>query len=51
MTCAINSTVVATYDRSLLVAPGKLTSTDSMYSIRFAHNTEAVVTGLSMTTL
>jgi len=50
VTCAINGTVVATYDRSLLVTPGKLTSTDGVYGIRFAHNTEAVVTGLSMTT-
>ena len=43
VTCAINGTVVATYARSLLVAPGKLTSTDGVYGIRFAHNTEAVV--------
>jgi hypothetical protein len=50
VTCAINGTVVATYDRSLLVAQGKLKSTDGTYGIRFAHNTEAVVTGLSMTT-
>jgi hypothetical protein len=50
VTCAINGTVVATYDRSLLVGQGKLRSTDGTYGIRFAHNTEAVVTGLSMTT-
>ena len=48
--CAINGTVVATYDKSTLVVPGKLRSTDGVYGIRFAHNTEAVVTGLSMTT-
>ena len=48
--CSINGTVVATYDKSALVAPGKLKSTDGVYGIRFAHNTEAVVTGLSMTT-
>jgi len=48
--CAINGTVVATYDKSALVVPGKLKSTDGVYGIRFAHNTEAVVTGLSMTT-
>ena len=47
--CSINGTVVATYDKSALVAPGKLKSTDGVYGIRFAHNTEAVVTGLSMT--
>ncbi len=47
--CAINGTVVATYDKALLVADGKLKSTDGVYGIRFAHNTEAVVTGLTMT--
>jgi hypothetical protein len=47
--CAINGTVVDTYDKSLLVADGKLKSTDGVYGIRFAHNTEAIVTGLTMT--
>jgi hypothetical protein len=47
--CAMNGTVVATYDKSALVVPGKLKSTDGVYGIRFGHNTEAVVTGLSMT--
>jgi hypothetical protein len=47
--CAINGTVVATYDKSALVADGKLKSTDGVYGIRFAHNTEALVTGLAMT--
>jgi hypothetical protein len=47
--CAINGTVVASYDKSAVVAPGKLKSTDGMYGIRFAHNTEATVTGLTLT--
>lgn len=47
--CAINGTVVATYDRSQLVGPGKLESTDGVYGIRFAHNTEGIVTDLRMT--
>jgi len=47
--CAINGTVVAGYDKSALISAGKLTSTDGVYGIRFAHNTEATVTGLSMT--
>jgi hypothetical protein len=47
--CAINNKVVASYDKSALVAPGKLKSTDGIYGIRFAHNTEALVTGLSIT--
>jgi hypothetical protein len=47
--CAINGTVVGTYDRTALVTAGKLKSTDGVYGIRFAHNTEALVTGLSVT--
>jgi hypothetical protein len=47
--CAINGTVVATYDKSDLLVDGKLKSTDGVYGIRFAHNTEALVTGLTMT--
>ncbi len=47
--CAINGTVVATYDKAAVVAAGKLKSTDGVYGIRFAHNTDATVTGLSVT--
>lgn len=47
--CAINGTVVASYDKSTVVGPGKLTSTDGVYGIRFGHNTEARVTGLAVT--
>jgi hypothetical protein len=47
--CSINGTVVASYDRSAVVGAGKLKSTDGIYGIRFAHNTEGTVTGLSMT--
>lgn len=47
--CAINGTVVGSYDKATLVAPGKLKSTDGVYGIRFAHNTEATVNGLTMT--
>jgi hypothetical protein len=43
VTCAINGTVVGTYDKAQLVAAGKLKSTDGLYGIRFAHNTEATV--------
>jgi hypothetical protein len=49
VTCSINGTTVATYKKSDLVAPGKLKSTDGVYGIRMAHNTEAIVTGFSMT--
>ena len=47
--CAINGQVVASYPKSELVAAGKLKSTDGVYGIRFAHNTDAVVTGLTVT--
>jgi hypothetical protein len=47
--CSINGAVVASYDRSAVVAPGKLASTDGVYGLRFAHNTEVIVTGLSVT--
>ena len=47
--CASNGTVVAGYAKSAMVAPGKLKSTDGIYGLRFAHNTEVTVTGLTMT--
>jgi hypothetical protein len=46
--CAINGTVVAGYNRPAIVTAGKLRSTDGIYGIRFAHNTEVTVTGLSL---
>jgi len=47
--CAINGTVVGTYPKSELVTVGKLKSTDGVYGLRFGHNTEALVTGLTVT--
>ena len=47
--CAINGTVVGSYDKATLVTAGKLKSTDGIFGIRFAHNTEATVAGLAMT--
>ena len=47
--CAINGTVVGSYDKSTLVIDGRLKSTDGVYGIRFAHNTDATVTGLTVT--
>ncbi|HVZ23582.1 MAG TPA: hypothetical protein VG871_21060, partial [Vicinamibacterales bacterium] len=49
VSCSINGTEVASYDKAALVTAGKLKSTDGVYGIRFAHNTEAIVTGLTMT--
>lgn len=47
--CAINGTTVGTFPKAELVAAGKLKSTDGVYGIRFAHNTDAVVSGLTVT--
>jgi hypothetical protein len=47
--CAINGTVVASYPKADIVGAGKLKSTDGVYGIRFAHNTDAHVIGLTMT--
>jgi hypothetical protein len=46
--CAINGTVVGSYPKADVVGAGKLKSTDGVYGLRFAHNTEAVVTGFSV---
>jgi hypothetical protein len=48
VSCSINGTVVASYDKPSVLAPGKLKSTDGVYGIRFAHNTEATVTGFGV---
>jgi hypothetical protein len=47
--CAINGTVVGSYDKAAVVGAGKLKSTDGVYGVRFSHNTEATVSGLTMT--
>jgi len=47
--CAINGTVVGSYDKTAVVGAGKLKSTDGVWGLRFGHNTEAHVSGLSMT--
>lgn len=49
VSCSINNKVVASYDRSALVTSGKLKSTDGVYGIRFAHNTDAMVTNFKKT--
>ena len=49
VTCSINGKVVGTYKKADAVGTGKLKSTDGVYGVRFGHNTEAIVTGLTMT--
>src|SRR6476469_4269093 len=45
--CAINGTVVVSYDKAEGVAAGKLKTSDGVYGIRFAHSTEGSVSGLT----
>lgn len=47
--CSVNGTVVGSYPKSDVVGEGKLQSTDGIYGIRFGHNTEATVSGLTVT--
>ncbi len=46
--CSVNGTVVGSYAKADLVTAGKLASTDGVYGLRFAHNTEAIVSGLTV---
>jgi hypothetical protein len=47
--CAVNGTVVGSYNKADAVATGKLKSTDGVYGLRFGHNTEGLVTNLTVT--
>ena len=47
--CAINGAVVGSYDKASLVSAGMLKSTDGVFGLRFAHNTEGMVAGFTMT--
>jgi hypothetical protein len=41
--------VIGSYNKADVVGAGKLKSTDGVYGVRFGHNTEGTVTGLTMT--
>jgi len=49
VSCIINGKTVATYKKSDVVGAGKLKSTDGVYGIRSAHNTEVVVSNFKVT--
>jgi hypothetical protein len=49
VTCSINNKEVWSSDKSALVTAGKLKSTDGLYGLRSAHNTEVFVSGLKIT--
>jgi len=46
--CSINGTVVASYEKPSVVTSGKLKSTDGIYGMRFAHNTDVTVSGFGV---
>ncbi len=48
ISCSVNGTVVGTWDKAAAVGAGKAKSTDGFYGVRFGHNTEAMVSGLSL---
>ena len=48
VSCSINGAEAWSGLKADLVAAGKLKSTDGVYGLRFAHNTEATVAGLAM---
>ncbi len=48
VSCWMNGTEVASYTKAELVAAGRLKSTDGLYGLRFAHNTEVTLTGLTL---
>ncbi len=49
VTCSINGKEVASYDKSAITGAGHLKSSDGVYGVRFAHNTEGSVNGLTVT--
>jgi len=48
VTCSMNGTEVASYSKADLVTAGKLKSTDGVYGLRFAHNTEVTLTAVAV---
>ena len=48
VSCSINGKVLWTEQKSNLITTGKLKSTDGVYGLRSAHNTEVFVTGLKL---
>jgi len=48
VTCSINGTEVASYDKAAVVTAGKLKSTDGVYGLRLAHNTDVIVSGFGI---
>jgi hypothetical protein len=47
--CMVNGTVVQGFDKSEIVGPGKLESTDGVYGIRVSHNMDLTVKDLKVT--
>lgn len=48
VSCIINGTEVASYSKAELVANGKLKSTDGVVGFRMGHNTDAIISGFTL---
>ena len=48
VSCSMNGTEVASYSKAELVTAGKLKSTDGLFGVRFAHNTEVTFNGVTV---
>jgi hypothetical protein len=48
VSCAVNGAVVGSYPVADVLGEGKLSTTDGIYGIRFGHNTEGLVSGLTI---
>jgi hypothetical protein len=47
--CVINGTEVKSFDKSAVIGPDKLTSTDGTYGIRVSHNLELQISPITIT--
>jgi hypothetical protein len=47
--CVINGTEVKSFDKSAVIGPDKLTSTDGTYGIRVSHNLELQISPITLT--
>ncbi|HEV8410498.1 MAG TPA: hypothetical protein VGQ30_08310, partial [Gemmatimonadaceae bacterium] len=48
VSCSMNGTEVASYTKAELVTAGKLKSTDGVFGVRFAHNTEVTFNSVTV---
>lgn len=49
VSCLVNGIEIRSFDKSEVIGPDRLQSTDGVYGIRVSHNVELTVTGLTLT--